>query len=104
MIKKFKGRNDQIMFDASFINLGDEEIQHHRSKVAKCGICEEKFSCEKDLLAHFKYIHNKEKSSCKTCDKVFKKGKHLNFHRRFLGHFEITGLHHPERLGSFVRK
>ena len=80
MIIKHNGRKDQIKFGDSFINLTEEEIQNQESKVAMCEICEEQFSCDKDLRGHLKDVHNEVKISCKTCGKEFKNSQHLGSH------------------------
>ena len=79
-VNKHNGSHDQIKFGASFLNLTENEIQNQESKVAKCGLCEEQFSCKKDLLGHIKDLHNEVKVSCKTCGKEFKNSKHLGSH------------------------
>ena len=58
------------------------DIQIDTVKYRSCRWCHLKFSRKSKLVSHIKSHYEKKSFTCKVCDKVFKKTKHLRKHQR----------------------
>ena len=79
----YNGRNDQIWFGSSFLQLSQNEVDLQKTKVVVCNICKNEFTCQENLIKHEKEEHNTDSSvQCDVCNKSFKKRYCMLKHRR----------------------
>ena len=62
MKNKHNGRNDQIRFGSSFLQLSQNEVDLQKTKVVVCNICKNEFTCQENLIKHEKEEHNTDSS------------------------------------------